>query len=586
MVRSTHRHNSGSCRRVLISAWLVLTILFSGNITLAGQDSPFDPAMSAEAALILEQVDCYTDRSLYICGEPVRFRASVRGTVPTVPGSWSTVLYAELVSPEGERLAQGKYPLRDRTASGELLIPDHILSGTYYLRCYTRWMRNMGQSSFAYVPLRIVNPERSELLEETSAEAGTVRFAGVPEKPVILEFEHHPAFIGREETFRLELLVASETLTDTLRGCLTVVSRSAQPADQIGTEELPGRDSAATFTLRFLPDRHGPSLSGVAVLPEGSGEDHPRARIHFTLMGKERGYFVSRSDTAGRFILGLPALEGNLEFFVQAEVPDSGPAEVRIDQDFDPRQIRMPSVRFSLSEEEVRTATILARNVQLAGIYKGSGTGDKPAADGGSFPFYGSPTRSVDLDQYVLLPTLKEVFLNLVPGVTPVTRRNRTSLQIFSENPSLSLYDALVMVDEVPVLDIEKFLSVSPAKIRQVDVIEDVYVKGDARFGGIINLRSMERDMGGMDLPDHAFFFDYQALHPEARAQQDPGSPGDHRPDTRNTLLWIPDLKVVKGSRQPIAVRAPDYPGTYIVLFRGRDAEGTPFTAETTFQVR
>jgi hypothetical protein len=561
-------------------------ILLSGAIPLDGQDSPFDPEMSAEAARILEQVDCFTDRSLYICGEEVRFRASLRGAAPAVPGSWSTVVYAELVSPEGNRLAQGKYALRERTASGELRIPDNLLSGTYYLRCYTRWMRNMGQTSFAYVPLRIVNPERPEVLEESGPEAGSGRFAGEPEKQVTLEFGGHPASYSREEAIRLELHSTVESLPDSLTGCLTVVPLVTRPADQLSLEGPSGSDSAETFTLRFLPDRQGPSLSGVVVYPEGSGENKPRARVHLTLMGEERGYFVSRSDTAGRFIVGLPALEGNLEFFVQAEIPDSGPAEVRIDQDFDPRQIQLPPVRFSLSGEEVRTATILARNVQLAGIYAGSGTVRKQEEDRGTYPFYGSPTRFVDLDQYILLPTLKEVFMNLVPGVTTVTRRNSTSLQIFSENPSLSLYEPLVMVDEVPVLDMEQFMSVSPAKIRQVDVIEDVYVKGDVRFGGIINLRSRERDMAGMDLPDHSFFFDYQALHPVASVQQDPGSPGDRKPDTRNTLLWIPDLQVVKGYRQTIAVRAPDYPGTYVVLFRGRDAEGTPFTAETTFRVR
>jgi len=586
MVKAMYRHKRGYFRWVLIPACLGLTTLFSVNVPLAGQDSPFDPAMSSEAARILEQVDCFSDRSLYICGEAVRFRASLRGTVPEVPGSWSTVIYAELVGPEGNRLAQGKYPLRDLTASGELRIPDDLLSGTYYLRCYTRWMRNRGQTSFAYVPLRILNPGRPEVLEESGPETGTGQFAGEPEKRVALEFENHPASFMRQEAIRFELGFTGETLSDTLRGCLTVVPISTRPAEQLVPEGSAGMDSAGTFTLHFLPDRQGPSLSGVVILPQGGGENTPRARVHLTLMGEERGYFVSRSDSEGRFIVGLPALEGNLEFFVQAEIPDSGPAEVRIDQDFDPRQIRMPRVRFSLTGEEIRTATILARNLQLAGIYEGSGTVRKQEDEWGSYPFYGSPTLSVDLDQYVLLPTLKEVFLNIVPGVTPVTRRKRTSLEIFSENPSLSLFDPLVMVDEVPVLDMEQFLSISPAKIRRVDVIEDVYVKGDIRFGGIINLRSRERDMAGMDLPDHSFFFDYQALHPVAPAQQEPASPGDRRPDTRNTLLWIPDLRVVKGARQEVAVRAPDYPGTYVVLFRGRDAEGTPFTAETTFRVR
>ena len=36
-----------------------------------------------------------------------------------------------------------------------------------------------------------------------------------------------------------------------------------------------------------------------------------------------------------------------------------------------------------------------------------------------------------------------------------------------------------LVVDQVPVLDLDKFKSLSPIKIKQIDVIEDVYVKGE-----------------------------------------------------------------------------------------------------------
>jgi hypothetical protein len=256
--------------------------------------------------------------------------------------------------------------------------------------------------------------------------------------------------------------------------------------------------------------------------------------------------------------------------------------------------VPLPVPPFSLNDEEKQAATILARNLQLSKIYS-TGRILESKKDSGTaatvIPFYGAPTRSVDLDEFVLLPTLKEVFLNLVPGVTPLTRRNRTTLQIYSENPSLSLYAPLVMIDQVPVIDMEKFLSISPAKIRRVDVIEDVYVKGDLRFGGIINLWSMEQDMAGIDLPGNSFFIDYLALHPpESESLEilngDQISPDDRMPDTRNTFLWMADLKLEKGSSERISFIAPEYPGEYLVLFRGQDRHGELITAETNFQVR
>ncbi len=580
--------------RLLLLALLMLALLVLNSADLYAQRSPFDSAWTREAAQILEEVDCFTDRSLYLCEELIRFRAIVSVTGRTGPGPWSTVLYVELVSVDGKRVARGKYPVHNRVSNGEIRIPPGLLTGHYYLRCYTRWMRNRGPETFSYLPLRIINPHRSELNQLTSTEKGLTLLPVCTGPEKIVEFMKHDSSFGRGDSVVLDLLLSGGHLPDSIGGCLTVVPLSVAPWDHLwdvgqvegDSKQHYDQNFGGNFRVDFLPDRYGPSLSGSVQYPDGTQGELPPALIHFTLLSDVSGYLVCRSDSLGKFTVGLPMRSGKLEIFVQPEGPNNEAVKVRIDQDFDPRQIHFLLSPFSLTDREMQRAAIMARNVQLSRIYGQSDTllNQGPVEEGSSF--YGTPTRSVDLDQYVLLPTLREVFLNLVPGVTPHTRKGRTSLLIQSENPSLSLYESLVMVDQVPVLDMEQFMSLSPAKIKQIDVIEDVYVRGDLRYGGVINLISRERNMAGIDLPEHSFFIDYLAMQSAVQLHQDPPALDDQMPDTRNTLLWMPHFMLRKGSSSRIAFTAPDYPGEYVVLFRGYSDQGEPVLAETTFKVR
>jgi hypothetical protein len=564
-------------------------ILIQDASDLCGQRSPFDPAFTHVAAGIMEEVTCFTDRSMYIAEELILFRASLKGTGQAARGEWSRVLYVELVSAEGTSLARGKYPVANGLSSGELRIPSDLITGYYFLRGYTRWMRNRGPESYAYVPLRIINTHRPEMVKEILQEEAGAGLMASSTKVTSLEFETHPSSYGRGETVSMQLTLPGTRLNDELKGCLTVVPYSARPLDpfrepgQLNTE-LEG-DSTGGFQVKFLPDKYGPSLSGSVIYPNGREEGQSETRIHFTLMGESPGYLVCRPDASGRFNVALPFLSGKLELFVQPENLDGTAMEVRIDQDFDQRQLTLPVPSFELAQQERQVATIMARNVQLSEIYQGAGFEMRPDSVAPAFPFYGSPTLSVDMDRYVNLPTLKEVFLNLVPSVTPFSRRNQMSLRIYSENPALSLFPPLVMVDQVPVFDLEEFMSLSPAKIRYIDVIEDVYVKGNLRFGGLINLQSRDGDMAGIDLPENSFFIDYLAMHPPARTDLELARSGDRMPDTRNTLLWLPEVVLEKASPFKISFTAPDYPGEYVVLFRGHGPSGELMVAETTFEL-
>lgn len=493
----------------------------------------------------------------------------------------------EIVSARGERMAQGKYPVVNGVSSGEIGIPADLLSGNYYLRSYTRWMRNRGPETFSYLPLRIINPLRPELENEGEADEDGINLAASSSNSAFLDFKTHPATFGRGDSVTMQIKNPGGDLPETIRGSLSVVPYTARPAYQLWEVKRPEHsgDSTETFQLSFLPDKYGPSLSGSVLFPDGVDEAMSKTRIHLALMGEEAAYYIGRPDASGRFTVALPFRKGGVELFVQPESPAGEALEVRIDQDFDQRELRFRSTSFHLSDQERQMATIMARNIQLYRIFDESDSTMAGGAAGETYPFYGLPTLSVDMDRYVLLPTLEEVFLNLVPNVSPVTRKNLTTLRIQSENPAFSLFDPLIMVDQVPVLDWKEFMSISPAKIARIDVIEDVYVIGNMRFGGLINLQSMENDMAGIDLPGNSFFFDYMAMYPPVMGTEESEVQEEQIPDTRNTLLWLPDLVLEKGALTDISFMVPDYPGEYVVLFRGLDPEGTLFIAETTFSV-
>ena len=562
-------------------------MLLAGIPETCAQDSPFDSALREEASQIAEVLHLYTDRSLYVTDDVLRFSAYIEAKGPVYASSWSSVMYVEFISAGGNSLVSKKCPIHGGRAYGEIVLPDNINSGNYYLRSYTRWMRNRGPESYSYVPVKVINPYRSELEKEIPVAESELSLSSLPSKESALYFGPHPEMFSRGEELSLQLLLREGV--SFVQGCISVVPHSARPQlwvtsrQYIRQKENEGPES--DFKVSFLPDKFGPSISGSVITADGGTLSASGSKIHLTLMGEHNDYLVSEPDAAGRFSIALPFYSGQQELFIQARDAEGSTLVVRVDREFDQRHLALPAPSFELSEDERKVATIMARNKELGELYIDKGSGIASDSTMIPVPFYGNPARSVDLDRFVLLPTLEEVFVNLVPGVSLVKRRKGMTLQIDSDNPAFSMFEPLIMVDQVPVFDLEKFMALSPSKIRRIDVIDDVYVKGDMRYGGVVNLQSRDGDMAGIDLPANSFFIDIQNMNPPSAKAPEHVSGEGNMPDIRNTQLWLPQLSIRKGDTLPVSFRAPEYPGEYTILFRGVDQDGEVVIAESSFKV-
>ena len=87
----------------------------------------------------------------------------------------SNYVYIELITPEGKQIVGRKYKLANQEFSGSIIIPENVLSGIYYLRAYTRYMRNFGPENFEYQFLKIVNPDKSDILNGYHQDSATLK---------------------------------------------------------------------------------------------------------------------------------------------------------------------------------------------------------------------------------------------------------------------------------------------------------------------------------------------------------------------------------------------------------------------------
>jgi len=218
----------------------------------------------------------------------------------------------------------------------------------------------------------------------------------------------------------------------------------------------------------------------------------------------------------------------------------------------------------------------------------------EPAAQepskGTNIPFYGTRVNRLLIDDYVRLPNLEEVFINLVPDVQFYKKKGENSIRILSDNASISIFDPLIIVDHISVFDHEAVLGLLPEKIERIDLINEVYLKGNVAFGGILAIYSKKGDMAGIDLPEGSYFFDYQSFYPQEEVTEGLARDLDKQissrvPDTRNTIYWRDDIELKKGSPLELPFMAPDTPGEYVILIRGVDPMGEVLSTTARFRV-
>lgn len=524
-----------------------------------------------------ERVMMSTDRTLYVSGESVNYVAFVDQT--DTPGreyeaddgsTTSNVLYVEIVSPDGKSISKNKTKIIQKFSRGYILIPEEIITGYYYIRAYTKIMRNNGPGSYAYQLLKIVNPYKEDVASANLPDTGITYFPET-EGETTLSLSLNKGIYNNGEEIRV-------TVNNDIKAMMPLVSVSVIPQFTVNSfsHVIPLQSDNGNQN-NYCRETRGVSLSG-EMKDASTGQSIVDEEVNLSVIGPGRDFISVRTNGLGRFNFALPELTGERDLYISTSVNDERKLRLLIDNDFCNISSAQPVPEFSLTAEERAAALKLAINARIRKEFNDSLQAPMIVID--NSPFYGTPDQVLRLDDFIALPTLEEYF-NEITSLAKVRKSaGKKFIKVAGTSLEMTTYAPLIMIDHVAVSDHERVLNASPGNIRKIEIINRPYLKGNQLYGGIVNIISRKGDFAGIDLPASGLFIYYRFLSETALFEF---NPTENIPDARNTV-YFNQLSFDKNEANVQCI-APQTPGIYEVLVQAFNKNGEKIATSISIEV-
>lgn len=337
----------------------------------------------------------------------------------------------------------------------------------------------------------------------------------------------------------------------------------------------------------FLPEVREHIVS--AVITRG-GEKTRGVFTHLGSPGKIIRAYGSWSDDNGEVRFEIKDFYGPRRIILQTKTDTSGTYDINIRDPFSPFRMseELPPLKLKAESKDALLARSIAMQVQ--DVYYYEKFGDRiiqPAVD--SSAFYGQADATYLLDDYTRFPVMEEVMREYVPGVFVRKRKDGFHFVLVDQVYGGVLRgDPMVLVDGVPVLDVDDIMSMDPLRVRKLEVVKRPYYLGQSVFFGIVSYTTYRGDLGGLELDPKSVSLNYDGLQLKRefhKPQYSRDQQNDRMPDERHLLHWEPyAVTDIQGKRQ-LEFFTSDVPGNYVIIAEGISPEGHAGTTAYTFQV-
>jgi TonB-dependent SusC/RagA subfamily outer membrane receptor len=113
------------------------------NSVLSIQGEPAEEKLLKQLKIFpQEKIHIHTDKSVYVAGEKIWYRAYLVDAILHLPSNASRYVYVELISPAGESVSLDKIRPVDSLFYNNIDLAEDLAEGTYVIRSYTNFMRS------------------------------------------------------------------------------------------------------------------------------------------------------------------------------------------------------------------------------------------------------------------------------------------------------------------------------------------------------------------------------------------------------------------------------------------------------------
>lgn len=302
-------------------------------------------------------------------------------------------------------------------------------------------------------------------------------------------------------------------------------------------------------------------------------------------------FYGSRSNDSGEICFEVKNLTDERKIFVhQIPIVDST-YHIKIENPFSTQHALVSFPPFKLSSSLAKP--ILNRSVamQVQDIYAREQINQFKKLSSDSLQFYGKADKAYFLDDYVRFPLLEEVLREYVSSVFVRKRNNKFHFMLLDHinNSTIMREDPLVLLDGVPVQDVNKLMGINALKIKKIEVVGREYHWGPFVFSGVLSFFTYNSDMGNFESNDKNLSLNYDGLQSQREFYSPLYETNEARnsrvPDHRTLLYWNPTLIIEKEKTSNIQFYTSDLMGEFEVVIEGVSKDGVAGNSTYSFSV-
>jgi hypothetical protein len=340
-------------------------------------------------------------------------------------------------------------------------------------------------------------------------------------------------------------------------------------------------NKATTFS--FLPEYSGHIINAKIVNIDG-GAPANNIVTYLGIPGKRVQLYSAQSDSAGHLLYGTKDFFGPSEVIAQTNELKDSTYRIDITSPFSEQFSKTALPKFNFDAAMSNELQQHSLDVQVQNIYSGNLLRRfyDPVVD--TSAFYGKPFKTYKLDDFTRFTTMEEDLREYVSEDNIVQSKGKFHIKVLSTNGFLD-GDPLVLLDGIPVFEVNKVFTVDPLKVRKLEVVPFRYYYGPSEEEGIFSFTTYKGDLGGVDLDPKAVVIDYEGLQLRREfyspVYDSESKAASRMPDFRNLLYWSPSV-----SNSGVSFYTSDQPGKYVGVIQGLTAAGDAGSKYFTFEVK
>lgn len=343
-------------------------------------------------------------------------------------------------------------------------------------------------------------------------------------------------------------------------------------------------------SFEFLPEYSGHIVSG-KVTSSQTGRPVGGISAYLSAPGNSREFYAAKSDEQGRVTFHTSGFYGYREILASTDAGTDSTIRFSVASPFSTKfsPDRVPFfVPFrSTSYNHLAMSGV---NVQVRNIYRSAEMNQFSLSKTDSSTFYGKPQRRYLLDNYTRFKTMEEVLREYVTESVLTGTKKQYDLKLLKPGMGGFADNPLVLLDGVPIFNVNNIVNYDPLLIKSIDIINEEYISGGQSFNGIISFRTYDGKTPGLIPEPGAAIIDYEGVQKQREfyspRYETPEQRSRRLPDFRDLLYWHPEAGTDEQGKRQLNFYTSDQTGKYIIVIQGLTQEGGVISKAVGFEVR